>query len=107
MTPGIAIDPPVAGAAAGACLGVPGVPRPAAPAPLRRGRGGPRWFGMTDPALATPAAFLTAGDRPMAARSGNAAGKGGALIAPHGPTGAAHDVATGAALTTPPSASQT
>ncbi len=105
MTLGIAIDPSVAGAAAGAS-GTFAAPRPALAAIFRHALVGPRWFGVTDHVLSTPAAFLTAGDRSSVARSGNASGKGGAFIAATGSKGATHAVATGAALTNAPSAFQ-
>lgn len=100
MTLGIAIDPPAAGAAAGVSA-IRAAPRPALAASSRRAFAGTRRFDVTDHVFSTPAAFLTAGDRSPAARSGNASGKGGAFIAATGSKGATHAVATGAALTTP------
>jgi hypothetical protein len=105
MTPGIAIDPPFAAAADAS--GIPGAPRPAGATAFGRTLAGPRRLCVTDHLFSTPAAFFTAGDRPMAARAWDASGKGGACIAPTGSTGATQAVATGAALTTAPSAFQT
>ncbi|MEI2804730.1 MAG: hypothetical protein V9G18_01925 [Albidovulum sp.] len=106
MTPGIVIDPPAAGAAAG-LSGAAGAPQPALATVLRQGRAGPRRLCMTDHLFSTPAAFFTAGDRSTAARAWDAPGKGGACFASAASTGATLAAATGAALTTAPAGEQT